>query len=140
MVNKNLFKQINKSNLIDIVHRLRYAKSTGDIRNILLNRISETIDNKIICRVISVENSNAFDKMWHMGLLHKLSSLEIPGIDISSFKSFLSDMSMNMFFNEQSSEAHKTKAGNASYSPLGRMYYINDLDKNILRSILEMHR
>lgn len=105
-----------------------------------MNRIFETIDNKIISSVIAVENSKAFDKMWHVWLLYNLASLEIPGIVISSIKSFLSDTSMNMFVNGQSSEVHKINAGILSSSPLGRnlfIYDINDLGKNILGSILQ---
>lgn len=58
-----------------------------------------------ILRTVALDISNAFDKVWHMGLLLKLSSYGFTGKFFSVIMSFLTDRSMNVTVNFQFSES-----------------------------------
>lgn len=79
--------------------------------------------------------------MWHRGLLHKLSSYGISWTVFSFIKSFLSGRTMKVVVNGRSSEEHEINAGNPQgtlFSPTLFLTYINNLLKNILRSLINI--
>ena len=77
---------------------------------------------------------NAFDKVWHEGLIFILQSYGITGSLLSSLKDFLSDRLQRVVINGQLSTWENILAGVPQGSILGQLLFltfINDLPLNV---------
>ena len=109
---------------------------------VISHRISESLDRGFLSRAIALDISKAFDRVWHKGLLHKISSYGIAGNVFSIIKSFLSDRFIRVVVDGQKSEAHSINAGVPQGSILGPtlfLIYINDLPNHILTSFVDIY-
>ena len=80
----------------------------------------------------------AFDKVWHEGLLFKLEHMRISGNLLSLLKSFLSDRLQQVVLNGQCSNWSSVLAGVLQVSILGPLIfliYINDLSGNLQSTV-----
>ena len=85
-------------------------------------------------RSIFLDISKAFDKVWHKGLLFKLSQNGISGNLLDLLSSFLSDRKQRVLLNGQTSEWQNVTAGIPQSSILGPLLfltYINDLSGDL---------
>ena len=103
--------------------KLGFRKGHGTIEEVhrVVNCINKALDENKFCTAIFPDISQAFDKVWHDGLLFKLR--EVLSINIF-LKSYLYEES---FFNKQEDEftnLHATDAGVPQGSVLGAMLYL----------------
>ena len=85
-------------------------------------------------RMVFLDLSKAFDKVWHKGLLYKLKALRIRDPLLSWFKSYLSGRKQRVVINGQSSVWNEILAGVPKGSVLGPLLflvYINDIPENL---------
>ena len=104
---------------------------------------SAVLDTSFDARIIALNISKAFDKVWHKGLLNKLKGYGLGGRVLSILKSFLSGRSMKVIINGQSSEVHFVNAGVPQGSVLRKalfLLFINDLPADILKSFINICR
>ena len=88
----------------------------------------------LVVRVVFLDLSKAFNRVWHEDLMYKLKCLGVRGKYYGLIQSFLSDRFQGVVLNWQSSDWWHIKAGVPLGSKLGPLFflvYINDLPEGI---------
>ena len=87
---------------------------------------------------MALDTSNAFDKVWHAGLLHKLKSYGISGQIFHLISSFLTNRQLPVVLDGKSSQEYLLNVGIPQGSILGPtlfLLYINDLRNDVISNI-----
>ena len=69
----------------------RFSRSTADLLTVVSDRTARSFDRSVATRVVALDLSNALDRVWHTGLLHKRKPQEISGQVLGFISSFLSN-------------------------------------------------
>ena len=75
----------------DFQYGFRSSQSTADLLTVVSDRITRAFIRSGATRAVALDISKAFDRVWHVGLLHKLKSCGISGEIIGLVSSFLSN-------------------------------------------------
>ena len=88
---------------------------------------------------MALDISNAFDRVWHAGLLYKLKSYGISGQIFGLISSFLTKQWLPVVLDEKSSQEYPVNAGVPQGAILGPpalfLLYINDLPDDVICNI-----
>ena len=96
------------------------------------------VDSGKEVRAVFCDISKAFDRVWHRGLIHKLSGIGCSNKVTKWFSSYLTGRKQRVVLNGQSSDWTSVQAGVPQGSILGPLLfliYINDIVKDIGCSI-----
>ena len=100
----------------------------------ITHEIFQSFDEGFEGRSVFLDISKAFDKVWHKGLIFKLSQNGISGNLLDILSDFLGDRKQRAVLNGQKSTWENVNAGVAQGSILGTLLfliYINDLSGDL---------
>ena len=139
LINKSLVSHLESNGLFsDAQYGFRSKRSTADLLTVITERISASLDKKGEARLVALDISKAFDRVWHPGLLHKLRSYGISGKIFDTIKSFLSDRKLRVVLDGQHSSTYVVTSGVPQGSILGPilfLLFINDLPDHIMSKV-----
>ncbi len=119
-----LKKIIAEKNILpDIQYGFREKHSTVEQVHRLTHHISQSIENGEFCPTVFLDISSAFDRVWHDGLISKLSKI-IPPAYCELIKDYLSDRSFRVKVGTDFSRYHPILAGVPQGSVLGPTLYL----------------
>ena len=92
LVNNRIVDHLEKCGLFsDFEYGFRSSRSTADLLTVVSDRIAGVFNRSGATQAVALDISNAFDRVWHAGLLHKLKSFGISGQIFGFISSFLSN-------------------------------------------------
>ena len=92
LVNNRIVDHQEKCGLFsDFQYGFRSSQSTADLLSVASYRIARAFNRSGTTRVVALDISKAFDRVWHAGLLHKRKSYGISGQKFGLISSFLSN-------------------------------------------------
>ena len=101
----------------------------------ICNQISTALDNNKEMRIVFLDISKAFDRVWHKGLLFKLQSIGISGNLLDWFTNYLTDKYQRVCIKNDNSSWKKVNAGVTKGSILRPLLFIIFILKDIKSSI-----
>ena len=92
LVNNRIVDRREKCSLFsDFQYGFRSSRSTADLPTVVSGRIARAFNRFGATRVVALDISKAFNRLWHAGLLHKLKSYGISGQIFGLISSFLNN-------------------------------------------------
>ena len=112
---------------LDFQYSFRSFRSTADLLTVVSDRIAGAFKRYGATRAVVLDISNAFDRVWHAGLLHKRRSYGITVQIFGLISSFLSNRQLRVVLDGNSSQEFPVNAGVSLF-----LLYINDLPDNVI--------
>ena len=113
----------NQKLIPDYQFGFREKHSTIDQVHRITNVIEKALEEKKVCSTVFLDVSQAFDKVWHHGLIHKLSIM-LPKQFVDILESYLSQRAFRVRHEDAYSELKQIKAGVPQGSVLGPTLYL----------------
>ena len=139
LVFKHLFNFCRDNNVISM-HQSGFTPGDSTIHQLvyLYNTFHKALNDKKDVRIVFCDQSKAFDRVWHQGILYKLECIGITGDLLEWFHSYLDNREQRVIIHGSNSRWGKIPAGvpqGAHLGPLLFLIYINDITENIKSNI-----
>ena len=139
LVNNRIADHLEKCGLFsDFQYGFRSSRSTADLLTVVSDRIARAFNRSGATRAVALDTSNAFDRVWHAGLLHKLKSYGISGQIFGLISSFLSNRQPWVILDGKFSQEYPVNAAVPQGSIIGPtlfLLYISDLPDDVICNI-----
>lgn len=120
---KRLVPILAKRNIIpEHQFGFRHKHGTPEQCHRVVNVISETFEKKQYCSATFLDVQQAFDRVWHKGLLYKIKSV-LPAPYFLFFQNYLCDRFFYVNTKDTMSDIYEIKAGIPQGSVLGPILY-----------------
>ena len=131
LVNNRIVDHLEKYGLFsDFQYGFRSSQSTSDLLTVVSDRIARAFNRSGATGAVVLDISKAFGRMWHAGLLHKLTSYGISRQIFGLISSFLSNRWLRVVLDGKCSQEYPVNAGVPQGSILAPTLFllsINDL-------------
>lgn len=128
-----LFEKLLLKRIIPIIdekkllpnHQFGFRRKHSTIEQVhrLINVIEKALEDGDVCSGIFLDVAQAFDKVWHKGLLYKLNKV-MPIQMVNLLKSYISGRMFRVRHDESYSELKNIRAGVPQGSVLGPVLYL----------------
>ena len=131
LVSDDLRDYLEKNNIITgAQYGFRKKSSTLDQLLDVYDKMMSGLDQRKVTKLLFLDVSKAFDRVWHNGLLHKLECLGVNGGVLEFFRSYLGDRYQRVALRGVLSSWLPLRAGVPQGSILGPLLFLvysNDL-------------
>ena len=139
LVNNSIVDHLAKYGIFsDFQYGFRSSRSTTDLLTVVSDRIARAFNRSGPTQDVALDISKAFDRVWHAGLPHKLTSYGISGQVFGLISSFLSKRWLWVVLDGKSSQEYQVNYGvlqGSILSPRLFLLYINDLPDDVICDI-----
>ena len=140
LVNNRIVDHLEKCGLFlsDFWYGFRSSWSTADFVTVISYRIARAFNRFAAIWSVALDISKVFNRVWHVGLLHRHKSYGISGQIFDLVFSFLSNRQLQVVLNGKSSQEYQVNAGVPQgfiLCPSIFLVYINDLPDDVFCDI-----
>ena len=125
LVNNRIVDHLEKCGLFsDFQYGFRSSRSTADPLTVGSDRIARAFNRSGATGAMALDISQAFDRVWHAGLLQELTSYGISCQIFGLISSFLSNRRLRVVLDGKSSQEYPVNAGVRQGSILGPTLFL----------------
>lgn len=106
-------------------HQFGFREEHGTVEQVhrVVSEIRNTLEEKKYCSAAFLDIAQAFDKVWHEGLIHKVRT-QLPTSFSKIIKNYLLDRKFLVKYNSASTNLYEIHAGVPQGSVLGPLLYL----------------
>lgn len=106
-------------------HQFGFRQKHSTVQQVhrITQTVNKALENKQYCSGVFLDISQAFDKVWHPGLIYKIKHI-LPSNYFNLLKSYLSERTFQTKVNEAKSDYFSISSGVPQGSVLGPLLYV----------------